>query len=288
MAQFIKPAEGRLTSFYGRRKHPITGKMAGHHGIDIAKAGTVPVLATADGTVRWARSDGLGGSYGNVVTIKHAGGWESLYAHLARYTVRAGQTVKQGQIIGYMGNTGGSTGQHLHFELHKGGWNASYSNEVNPLSYYQDPDVKALQESLNTVGIPVDVDSYFGPATERAVRIFQSRKGLEVDGSAGPATMTALDKTVAEKQAQTAAKPKPTPAPAPAPKPTPPEKEMDELDQRLPLTQQKDMANLLRCAHQTGVFEVDHSDKASTMTRRQAYDLTLSYVARKAAKEFEK
>lgn len=208
MPQFIKPTEGRITSFYGRRKHPITGIMSGHHGIDIAKAGTVPVRATAAGTVRWARSDGLGGTYGNVVTIKHAGGWESLYAHLARYTVKAGQTVKQGQIIGYMGNTGGSTGQHLHFELHKGGWNKYYSNEVNPLSYYQDPDVKALQESLNTVGIPVDVDSYFGPATEKAVRIFQSRKGLEVDGSAGPATMAALNKTVAEKQAQTAAKPK--------------------------------------------------------------------------------
>ena len=168
--------------------------MEGHHGIDIAKIGIVPILATASGTVSRVQPDKTFGTYGNMVTIKHAGGWESLYGHLARYIVKRGQSVKQGQIIGYMGNTGGSTGQNLHFELHKGGWNNDYSNEVNPLHYYVDPDVKRLQQLLVNAGQKIVADGKFGPATEAAVKAFQQLSGLVADGSAGPATLAALEK----------------------------------------------------------------------------------------------
>ena len=191
---FIRPCEGRITSYYGRRLHPIRKVMEGHHGIDIAKTGTVPILATASGTVSRVQPDKTFGTYGNAVTIKHAGGWESLYAHLSRYIVKVGQVVKQGQIIGYMGNTGGSTGQHLHFELHKGGWNNQYSNEVNPLHYYVDPDVKRLQQLLFDASQNIVVDGMFGPSTESAVKAFQKSAGLVVDGSAGPATLAALER----------------------------------------------------------------------------------------------
>lgn len=191
---FIRPCEGRITSFYGRRLHPIKQVMEGHHGIDIAKSGTVPILATASGTVSRVQKDGTFGTYGNMVTIKHANGWESLYGHLSRYIVKFGQTVKQGQIIGYMGNTGGSTGQHLHFELHKGGWNNAYTNEVNPLLYYVDEDVRRLQQLLINAGQKIVADGQFGPATEGAVKAFQESAGLTADGSAGPATLAALEK----------------------------------------------------------------------------------------------
>jgi len=191
---FIRPCDGRITSYYGRRFHPIDKVWTGHHGIDIAAKGVVPILATASGAVSRVQKDGTFGTYGNMVAIKHANGWESLYGHLSRYIVKFGQSVEQGQIIGYMGNTGGSTGQHLHFELHKGGWNNQYSNEVNPLHYYIDPDVKRLQQLLINAGQKIVADSKFGPATETAVKAFQKSVGLVVDGSAGPSTMAALEK----------------------------------------------------------------------------------------------
>lgn len=197
---FIRPCEGRITSYYGRRYHPIDKAWKGHHGIDIAKTGTVPILATASGTVSRVQPDETFGTYGNAVTIKHAGGWESLYGHLSRYIVKRGQSIKQGQIIGYMGDTGGSMGQHLHFELHKGGWNNAYSNEVNPLHYYIDPDVKRLQQLLINTGQKITADGKFGPATESAVKAFQKSASLVVDGSAGPATFAALEKAVVPKK----------------------------------------------------------------------------------------
>ncbi|MCP8617618.1 murein hydrolase activator EnvC family protein [Salirhabdus salicampi] len=129
---FINPSDGWLTSGYGKR----WGSM--HYGIDVAKAGTVPIVSVADGIVsRSYRS----ASYGEVVFITHyLGGkfYTTVYAHM-RYgsrTVSDGDEVKQGQRIGYMGNTGDSTGQHLHFELHLGPrWTADKSNAVNPLKY---------------------------------------------------------------------------------------------------------------------------------------------------------
>ena len=131
MATFIYPTKvTRITSkFRDTRKN--------HHGVDFAQAGTHEIYAVADGEVRVShRSD----SYGEVVYIVHklnGDTWETVYAHLREGSrrVKAGDKVKQGQVIGIMGNTGDSTGQHLHFELHKGLWNMQKSNAVDPLKY---------------------------------------------------------------------------------------------------------------------------------------------------------
>lgn len=108
-----------------------------HDGVDFAKGGTVPIYAAADGTVaRSYRSS----SYGEVIFITHyinGQQWTTVYAHM-RSGSRAfgeGASVKRGQVIGIMGSTGDSTGQHLHFELHKGPWTADKRYKVNPLNY---------------------------------------------------------------------------------------------------------------------------------------------------------
>ena len=107
-AGFIWPLNGILTSGFGYR----WGRM--HEGIDIAVAEGTPILAAASGTVIMA---GYNGGYGNYTCIDHGGGLSTCYAHQAGYAVTSGQSVGQGQVIGYSGNTGSSTGPHLHFEV---------------------------------------------------------------------------------------------------------------------------------------------------------------------------
>lgn len=124
---FIKPAEGTVTSGFGMR----WGKM--HYGIDIAKSGTVEVKASYGGTVT---SSYYSDSYGNVVFVRHninGQTFETVYAHLRNRAVSVGDKVSRGQFLGYMGNTGNSSGQHLHFEVHKGTWNSSKSNAIDPI-----------------------------------------------------------------------------------------------------------------------------------------------------------
>jgi peptidoglycan hydrolase CwlO-like protein len=126
----IKPAAGRITSGFGMRSSGM------HEGIDIAQGGTVPIYAAADGTVIRAE---YSSSYGNVVYISHsiAGQqWTTVYAHMSSLSVSSGQSVSKGTKLGNMGNTGRSHGQHLHFELHKGPWNAGKTNAVNPAAYW--------------------------------------------------------------------------------------------------------------------------------------------------------
>ncbi|MDQ0231483.1 murein hydrolase activator EnvC family protein [Metabacillus malikii] len=131
---FMWPASGRHSSEYGYRTHPITGQRKLHGGIDIANSADVPVVAAASGTV--IRSH-YSSSYGNVVYITHninGQVYTTLYAHLETRYVSTGDSVSKGQQIGIMGNTGHSTGQHLHFEIHKGPWNGT-ANAVNPRNY---------------------------------------------------------------------------------------------------------------------------------------------------------
>ncbi|MCM3585170.1 peptidoglycan DD-metalloendopeptidase family protein [Mesobacillus maritimus] len=126
---FTWPASGYVSSGYGSRS------LGNHHGIDIAKGGNVPIVAAADGVV--IRSY-YSSSYGNAIFISHSINgqvYTTVYAHMSNRAVGSGAVVKKGQRIGTMGNTGQSFGQHLHFELHKGAWNMSKSNAVNPLSY---------------------------------------------------------------------------------------------------------------------------------------------------------
>ena len=126
---FTRPSAGYVSSQMGERWNKQ------HAGIDIAASGTVPVVAAADGVVSRSYTSS---SYGNVIFVTHnisGQTWTTVYAHLSSRQASTGAVVAKGQQIGIMGNTGHSYGQHLHFELHKGTWNYSKSNAVNPLSY---------------------------------------------------------------------------------------------------------------------------------------------------------
>ncbi|GAA0266721.1 hypothetical protein GCM10009127_02850 [Alteraurantiacibacter aestuarii] len=121
------PVDGvRLTSGYGMRNHPILSQRRQHNGVDLAAPSGTPVFATADGLVGRAE---YYGSYGNYVQIEHGGDLETRYAHLSSYTVSAGDEVNKGDLIGYIGSTGRSTGPHLHYEVRVEG------EAVNPIPY---------------------------------------------------------------------------------------------------------------------------------------------------------
>lgn len=112
------PQSFTITSNFGYRQDPFTGEWSYHNGTDIAAPQGTPVLAAADGTVTVANgTDPWGGSYGYHVKLDHGGGMETLYAHCSAIAVTAGQQVQQGAVIGYVGSTGNSTGNHLHFEV---------------------------------------------------------------------------------------------------------------------------------------------------------------------------
>jgi murein DD-endopeptidase MepM/ murein hydrolase activator NlpD len=122
-SDWIWPAKGVVTDVYGTRH--------GHHkGIDIAAEFKAPIHTVADGVVTKSY---YSGTYGHVVFIKHENNLETVYAHLYKRKVIEGQTVKQGDIIGEMGNTGDSSGVHLHFEIHKEKWTYEKENAVNPV-----------------------------------------------------------------------------------------------------------------------------------------------------------
>lgn len=116
-----------ITSEYGYRYHPVLGYERFHAGVDIGAGAGSAISAAAEGTVATAAYND---SYGNYVLINHGGGNATLYAHMSSMAVSAGQYVSQGQVIGYVGSTGLSTGPHLHFEVRING------STVNPLSYF--------------------------------------------------------------------------------------------------------------------------------------------------------
>lgn len=120
--QWPLPQSYTITSLFGYREDPFTGEIAYHGGTDIAAPGGTPILAAADGTVSIANgTDSWGGSYGYHVKIGHADSFETLYAHCSSICVTEGQQVKQGEVIAYVGTTGSSTGNHLHFEVRQNG-----------------------------------------------------------------------------------------------------------------------------------------------------------------------
>ncbi len=121
------PLEGAaLTSGFGMRNHPVLGGRRQHQGIDLAAPTGTPVYATADGVV--GRAD-LYSSYGLFISIEHGASMETRYAHLSRLAIAAGDSVKKGDLIGYVGSTGRSTGPHLHYEVRVEGL------AVNPIPY---------------------------------------------------------------------------------------------------------------------------------------------------------
>jgi murein DD-endopeptidase MepM/ murein hydrolase activator NlpD len=120
--RFLWPVQGRITSRYGSRSGGF------HTGVDIAAPRNTPIRAADDGTVTVAVYSRVG--YGNRVEVSHGNGFSTLYAHCNSLAVRQGQTVKKGQIIAYVGSTGRSSGDHLHFEIRING------NHVNPMRYF--------------------------------------------------------------------------------------------------------------------------------------------------------
>lgn len=121
------PLEGaQLTSSYGMRTHPVLGGRRKHTGIDLAAPTGTPVYAAADGII--GRADWYS-SYGLYISINHGASMETRYAHLSRLAVAAGDNVKKGDLIGYVGSTGRSTGPHLHYEVRVEGL------AVNPIPY---------------------------------------------------------------------------------------------------------------------------------------------------------
>ncbi|MBU6252584.1 MAG: M23 family metallopeptidase [Alphaproteobacteria bacterium] len=110
--------QAHTSSGFGLRWHPLLGYSRFHKGVDYAAASGTPIYAVADGVVTRA---GWAGGYGQLVRLGHGGGVETAYAHMQRIAVRAGASVTQGQIIGYVGTTGLSTGPHLHFEVYRDG-----------------------------------------------------------------------------------------------------------------------------------------------------------------------
>lgn len=122
------PVEGRVSSPFGYRSSPLTGIREFHQGIDIAASYKTPVRAAADGTVTYASY--RGGS-GKLVIIDHGYGYETHYAHLSSFDVDNGEVIEKGEVIGYVGSTGSSTGPHLHYEIH-------VNNEpIDPKDYLQ-------------------------------------------------------------------------------------------------------------------------------------------------------
>jgi len=122
----IAPVRGILTDGFGGRSDPFTGESGQHNAIDISSAVGQPVRTPADGIVvkaEWANG------YGNVIFVSHGYGYSTRYGHLSSFSVRPGQRIKRGDVIGHVGSTGRSTGPHLHYEVRVN------NNPVNPLEY---------------------------------------------------------------------------------------------------------------------------------------------------------
>ncbi len=121
----MRPVPGRVTSNYGMRRHPVLGYRRMHSGLDFRASHGTPIYAASDGRVEYA---GRNGSYGNFVRLRHQGNLGTGYAHMSRIAVNRGEQVRRGQVIGYVGSTGLSTGPHLHYEMYRG------SQKIDPSS----------------------------------------------------------------------------------------------------------------------------------------------------------
>ncbi|PZR29340.1 MAG: peptidase M23 [Citrobacter freundii] len=118
----------RIASGFGYRIDPVYKTIKMHAGLDFAAPQGTPIYATADGTV--TTSGNTGNGYGNHVIIKHGYGYETLYGHMVKVKSRVGETVKRGEVIGWVGSTGKSTGPHCHYEVHKNG------NKIDPVYFF--------------------------------------------------------------------------------------------------------------------------------------------------------
>ncbi|MBT9332558.1 M23 family metallopeptidase [Acidipila sp. 4G-K13] len=135
-APSLWPVVGKITSSFGEREDPFNGEGAFHSGVDISGSFGDPVRATADGTVMMA---GFGNGYGREIVIDHGNGIDTVYGHLSGFAVTDGQQVKTGQVIGYIGMSGRSTGPHLHYEVR------IHNTPVNPHKYLRETMTQLAQ-----------------------------------------------------------------------------------------------------------------------------------------------
>lgn len=144
------PVQGRVSSPFGERFHPILGYVRMHKGVDLAAAAGTPILAAADGKVIGA---GWHGGYGRQVEIAHGSGLETSYGHMSRIAAHIGQVIRKGEVIGWVGSSGLSTGAHVHFEVTRDG------KPVNPLTLnlnngprtLEGQNLKKFDDSLRTL-----------------------------------------------------------------------------------------------------------------------------------------
>ena len=160
------PVDGaRITSGFGVRHHPILGFTKMHKGVDFGVPTGTPIMAAGDGTVEMA---GFNGSYGNYVRLRHANNFGTAYAHMSRIAqgVHTGRHVAQGQIIGFVGTTGRSTGAHLHFEVLVG------NTQVNPMSVKIATGIKLAGKDLDRFkATKVQVDTLLARTPAKAPRL---------------------------------------------------------------------------------------------------------------------
>lgn len=129
----IYPTFGRISDAWGSRIHPITNNLEFHYGIDISNQAGTPIYATAAGVIETTEYTS---GYGKHLIINHGNGYKSLYAHLYTYRAKEGESVSKGQIIGLMGDTGYSTGPHLHYEVHFNQHKLNPANFLNRIEQY--------------------------------------------------------------------------------------------------------------------------------------------------------
>ncbi|QQZ10990.1 peptidoglycan DD-metalloendopeptidase family protein [Heyndrickxia vini] len=178
--EWIFPAKGEISDVFDSR-----GGI--HKGLDIAGEFKSDVYAAADGVV--VRSY-YSSSYGNVIFIHHNNGYETVYAHLNKRTVNEGQKVKKGNVIGLMGNTGQSTGIHLHFEVHKGKWKIQKENAIDPFVVFGKGEIGQYVFSLNHD--PYGVVDVSGKLTESKKKVHITAKRIIEDNMEIPKQLSHL------------------------------------------------------------------------------------------------
>jgi murein DD-endopeptidase MepM/ murein hydrolase activator NlpD len=210
MIKIKTPTSYPISQLFGNPDKMYTNLgLNAHNGLDFACPIGTPIVACLDGVVEYVGQDSKGGI--GVYIIHEKEGLKSIYWHFTDYVVKVGQKVKQGDIVGISGNTGMSTGPHLHFGLKKvekkggmwvnvdsgDGWNGS----VDPLDYIDSINivgnwkkgakgtwVKKIQELLNSKGSSLVIDGDFGKMTKLAVQAFQLKNHVVADGTVGKVT----------------------------------------------------------------------------------------------------
>ena len=157
----------RVSSKFGKRRHPILGYTRMHRGVDFAAPTGTPVRAAGRGVVvarHWK------GNYGRYIRIRHGGGYQTAYAHLRRYAkrLRRGSRVAQGQVIGYVGSTGLSTGPHLHYEVIRDG------RQINPMTLKLPSGIRLSGAALERFGERRDEIAAMVACTDAGVRLAAS------------------------------------------------------------------------------------------------------------------